>query len=152
MMAMKELHWFEPGEKLSSDELARAQAQLGVFLPVDYSELVMKHDGGSNPDECEFEYLDRGRARKGNFGALLSLRPSSAENVLDAMQDLGDQLPAGVVPIIDTGSGDFVCFDYRAGQPCVVYFAHERAGDDAIISLAPSFAEFVDNLREPVDE
>jgi hypothetical protein len=149
---MKELHWFEPGERLSSDELAKAQAQLGVFLPADYSDVVMKHDGGSNPDECSFDYLIDGRTRVGNFGMLLSLRKSSSENVFETIENLAEQLPQGVIPVIDTGSGDFVCLDYRAGAPSVVYFAHERADGKAIIHLAASFGEFVDGLREPVDE
>lgn len=149
---MKELHWFEPGERLSSDELAKAQAHLGVFLPADYTDLVLKHDGGSNPDECSFEYAVDGRTRVGNFGVLLSLRQSSSENVFETIENLAEQLPKGVIPIMDTGSGDFVCFDYRAGAPTVVYFAHERADDKAVIPLANSFGEFVESLREPADD
>lgn len=149
---MKELHWFEPGERLSSDELANAQMQLGVFLPADYSSVVLKHDGGSNPDECSFDYVVDGRKRVGNFGMLLSLRKTSSENVFETIENLGEQLPQGVIPVVDTGSGDFVCFDYRAGTPSVVYFAHERPSDKAIIPLTASFAEFVERLREPVDQ
>jgi cell wall assembly regulator SMI1 len=149
---MRELQWLEPGDRLTSEELARVQAQLGVFLPADYSDLVMKHDGASNPRESEFAYADRGRTRIGNFGALLSVRQVRGENVFATLNDLGEQLPQGIIPVVATGSGDFICFDYRAGKPSVVYFAHERVGEDAILQLAPTFGEFLDSLRAPVDE
>lgn len=149
---MKDLHWFEPGKELSLEELANAQVQLDVYFPTEYCDLVLKHDGGSNPDECSFEYVLGERTRVGNFGMLLSLRKTSSENVFETIENLAEQLPLGVIPVVDTGSGDFVCFDYRAGQPAVVYFAHERVDDKAIIPLAASFREFLDSLREPVDE
>jgi cell wall assembly regulator SMI1 len=149
---MRQLHWFEAGQALTPGELAKAQARLGVTLPDDYISLVSRHDGGSNPDECEFAYLDQGSTRIGNFGVLLSLRPGDSETVHGTLEDLGDQLPKNVIPIVGSGSGDFICLDYRAGSPSVVYFAHERVGDEAMIPLASSVAELVDHLQKPSDD
>jgi len=125
---------------------------LAVNFPQDYIAIVVNHSGASNPDKCEFEYEDNGRVRVGNFGLLLSLGDGQSENIFEAIENLGDQLPAGVIPIVDTGMGDFICFDYRKeGAPCIVYFSHEKNDEQAIIPLASSFAEFLGKLRKPDD-
>lgn len=150
---MRNLTWFEPGEVIDEQDIVFAQNRLGVLFPPDYLSVASVHDGASNPDECEFEYIDRGRKRIGNFGTLLSLRDGYPDGVFDAIENLGDQLPKSVIPIIDTGSGDCICFDYRDSSiPSIVYFSHELAGDEATIFVAKSFAEFLDGLKEPEDE
>jgi cell wall assembly regulator SMI1 len=147
---MKELTWFEPGEPLAAAEIESAEMRLGVKFPSDYAQVVASHSGGSNPDESEFEYLDKGRKRIGNFGTLLSLNQAKSGNLFEAIENLGDQLPAGVIPVMDTGSGDCVCLDYRKSPfPSIIYFVHERVGEDAVVSLTGTFAEFLDRLKEP---
>lgn len=147
------LTWFEAGMPLTTEEVGVAERRLGVKFPPAYAQTIALHSGASNPDECEFEYLDRGRKRVGNFGTLLSLRDDQLNNLFETIDNLGDQLPKGIVPVIDTGSGDCVCLDYRTSLvPPVVYFAHERIGEDAIVPLEDSFADFLNVLRKPDEE
>lgn len=150
---MKDLSWFEPGTPLDADEIRAAENRLGVNFPQDYIDFVKPHSGASNPDKSEFEYYDQGMKRVGNFGTLLSLVESDAESVFETIGNLSEQIPDRVIPVVDTGSGDCVCFDYRNLEvPKVIYFAHERSGEQSLLPLAGSFSEFVDKLQEPMDD
>ena len=150
---MKELTWFELGEPVEAEEIESAEKRLNVKFPPDYAQVVTLHSGASNPDQCEFEYLDGGRKKIGNFGTLLSVQEAHPDNLFDAIENLGDQLPAGLLPVVDTGSGDCVCLDYRkSAMPSVAYFVHERTSESAIVPLANTFAEFLNLLKEPDDE
>jgi hypothetical protein len=150
---MRNLNWFEPGIALNAAELASAQERLQIRFPPDYARIVMANSGASNPDESEFEYLDGGSLRVGNFGSLLALRQDQSETIFEAMEDLGDQLPEGVVPVIETGSGDYVCLDFRDyARPAIVYFNHERPPGEALIYLDSTFTDFLQRLRVPETE
>lgn len=149
---MRSLNWFGPGEALGSRDIDLAESRLGVKFPADYMEMVSAHAGADNPDESEFEYMDDGELCVGNFGVLLSLRGYQSASVFRVLDTLGEQLPSRVVPVVGTGSGDFVCLDYRESEfPSVVYFAHENSQGSDVILLARSFSEFVDSLKAPDD-
>ncbi|MCB5190295.1 SMI1/KNR4 family protein [Methylobacillus arboreus] len=150
---MKDLTWFESGKTLNTHQIDATEQQLEVKFPPDYISVVKDHSGASNPDECEFRYIDKERVRIGNFGTLLSLCNEQPNNVLEVIENLGDQLPKKIVPIIETGSGDYICFDYRIEKiPFVIYFSHERLNEEAIIPLTQTFTEFLENLKQPIEE
>lgn len=150
---MRDLIWFEPGIPLAPEVISSAEGSLGVVLPQDYKILVTNHSGASNPEVSEFLYNDGRRENVGNFGTLLTLQNGSPESVFEAMTNLGNQLPESVIPVVHTGSGDCVCLDYRNSKlPKIVYFAHERNGEQSIVFLADSFTEFLDMLREPLGD
>ncbi len=150
---MRSLSWFEPGVGASREEVDALERAIGFKLPHDFAEFVTRHAGSSNPDECEFDVVEsNGSKRQGNFGLLMSLSGADSESVLSALSDLRDQIPVGLVPVIDTGSGDFVCLDFRSGaETSVVYFFHEKSGGTAIVPLAQTFTDFLDGLRTPTD-
>lgn len=150
---MRELTWFESGSALRDSDITNAQVKLGVIFPPEYIQVLKEHSGASNPDECEFYYKDGERTGIGNFGLLLGVTASDEENIFAVIENLGNQLPAKIVPIISSGSGDFVCFDYRSNpsKPIVVYFLHERQGESCILKVANTFSEFLGMLHEPND-
>lgn len=150
---MRKLNWFEPGEPLAANEIAATEELLGVKFPADYAALVGSHSGASSPRECEFIYVDRGKRQIGSLGVLLALKPDQPDRLVDAIRNLGDQIPVGVIPIIETGWGDFVCLDYRESkEPTIAYFSHELSGEDSIIFIANSVSEFLDSLYVPEDD
>lgn len=152
MSEMRDLDWLEPGEPLAANEIASVEELLGVKFPSDYIMCIAEHSGASNPSESDFLYVDRGKRQVGCFGSLLSLRAGHSDRLVDAFRDLGDQLPVGIIPVVDA-CGDFVCLDYRkSNEPTIAYFAHELSGDDSIIAIASSFSEFLDSLYIPDEE
>lgn len=149
---MRELTWFNVGDAIDDIKIRSAESQLGVVLPKDYVSMIGQNSGGGNPDECEFKYQVRGKSRIGNFGCLISLDPEVKSNVFSVIRILEGRIPALVVPIVETGSGDFVCLDFRKGSDAsVVYFSHEIGDEDAIVPVASTFSDFVDSLTVPGD-
>ena len=149
---MRRLGWFEPGHGADKNAIRGLESVLGLRLPDDFSEFASEFAGASNPDESEFDVLERsGRKWVGNLGSVLRLEGDDVETILGTMRDLGSQIPPGVVPIVGTGSGDYVSLDFRSGDVSVVYFAHEKTGEDSLIPLASSFADFLEMVRAPLD-
>lgn len=150
---MRELTWFERGDGATTKAIANVEQVLGLRFPSDFSGFASEYAGASNPDESEFDFVDRsGRKRLANFGAVLQFAGSGPDTIVEATEDLRSQIPSGIVPVVATGTGDYICLDCRAESNMqVVYFAHERSGDEAIIPLAKSFTDFLEVLREPND-
>jgi cell wall assembly regulator SMI1 len=149
---MRQLTWFDRGQAVSLAILVELEKLLGHHLSDDVVEMAKIHSGASNPDECEFEIQDNfGLRRLANFGGMLNFDGQSGESVLGTLRDLDGQLPSGVIPIIKTGSGDYVCLDYRGGgDATVVYFAHEKVGDESLIAVSRTFTEFLEMLTTPI--
>lgn len=151
---MRTLHWFDTGDGTDLEAIHEVERFVGMKFPMDFIDFVIKHSGASNPDESEF-VIERhdGRTIIGNFGSVLQMRGNGPDTVLGTMHNLGEQIPKNVVPIIGTGSGDYICLDMRTVDTGVVaYFYHGRTGDDAIRPLSNTFSEFLEMLQEPADE
>jgi hypothetical protein len=84
------------------------------------------------------------------LAALLSLDRDDPSSMLATALALAGELPQKVVPFGEDAGGDYSCFDYRSSDsnPTVVYWHHERAGDDSISPLAPSFTHLLEMLRD----
>ncbi|WP_312368438.1 SMI1/KNR4 family protein [Stenotrophomonas sp.] len=151
---MRELNWFEPGQGASESEVSELEGAIGLRLPKDFTEFVIKNAGASNPDESEFDIADlNGKIIVGNLGFVLPISSVGGESVAGALSDLSSQIQSGLVPVIGTGSGDFVCLDFRSGcGASVTYFFHERSGVGALVPLSSTFTDFLNTLREPADD
>lgn len=81
----------------------------------------------------------------------LTLPSDLEELLLSHSGATNPQLPPGVIPVIATGWGPYVCLRaLGGGNSGVVYF---RPGEDEpIIGIAGSFSELFDRLRVPEDE
>jgi SMI1 / KNR4 family (SUKH-1) len=158
---MRQLNWLEPGHEIDASVVHGAQQELGLEFPRDYVDFIRQHNDASNPRESSFPLVREGRRTVSNFGALISLQRHAAEmerhrnpDIYGTIRMLGKQLPDRVVPFALTGSGDFICFDYRSDKdnPAVVYFSHDAAFTErAIIPLASGFSAFLDLLYLTVD-
>ncbi len=146
-----DLTWQDCRPSLSEEAIGSVEERLNVRLPADYVECVIQCDGGW-PNPHHFSYPDPSLgAVETSLGRFLSLDSSKAGSLLDVVDWLSDQLPSGVVPFADEPGGDFICFDFRtSATPSVVYWMHERNGDEAIAQLAPNFSAFLDQLRQAV--
>lgn len=150
---MRELIWFEDGVGSDFFSISQLEKELGIVFPIDYKEFAMKHSGASNPDECEFNFATQNHElNMGNFGSLLSISGDHSESVRGAKNNLGNQLPPHIIPVISTGSGDYICIDCKdATSYQIVYFFHERSGENSLCFIADSISEFLDFLTIPED-
>jgi cell wall assembly regulator SMI1 len=145
--------WRWTTEPLTEKMIRSAERDLGVEFPADYRACVREKHGGA-PDPAGFRVpFAPDRREMHAVGLLLTLDPRESENVLQTRAELAGsgQLPDGVIPIINDGSGNYVCLDYRTDparkSPSVVFLACERAPGADLIPLANSFAEFLSALH-----
>lgn len=70
-------------------------------------------------------------------------QPSSRVSSLDK-----EFVPAGVYSFATDSGGNGICFAYRVSPdaPSLAFYNAEQEGDEAIMSLANSFTEFLDAL------
>lgn len=148
--SMRSLTWFEGGRGATSEELRLLEEDLLCHFPPDVRTFLAAHAGASNPDESEFDVIDNaGRSHASNFGGVLEVCGQGDLTVRAAVRQI-EGLPRGLVPIIETGSGDYICIDTRGGKlPTVSYYMHERPEQDCVVRLADTLTEFLDKLRAP---
>jgi cell wall assembly regulator SMI1 len=130
------------------DELELLEREWGVKLPEDYTQIAMSHQGMA-PNPC---ILDVGRSNTAVSELLtLSVDPERRSYAMSqAYQVIKHLVPAGIYPFAGTGTGDFICFDYRVSPaaPTVVFYFTEAPGPEALYPVADNFTEFLSKLHD----
>ncbi|MDR6889364.1 MULTISPECIES: SMI1/KNR4 family protein [Variovorax] len=153
---MRQLTWFERGTPVTALAIQSLETSFGYRLPPDLVEFAMVNSGASNPEECEFVVTSgSGVEDVSCFGSMLAFDEDGPGTVLSTYRALrcDEQIPVSVLPIVNTGFGDYVCLDYRLDHvPTVAYFAHGKSGEDSLLTLATTFTAFLDLLTVPENE
>jgi cell wall assembly regulator SMI1 len=153
---MRKLTWLFAGPGTALESIRNLEDALGQKFPLDYVQFACAHAGGCNPTANEFDVrLANGRTIIDSVGEVLEIdgEDDGSETVISTIADLAEQIPTGVVPVMGTGAGDYICLDLRTqGQSQVVYFSHEQQGNDSMIPLATTLSDFIDTLRESEDD
>jgi cell wall assembly regulator SMI1 len=149
---MRALGWFEVGLGATEEEVRHLEEDFRCRFPADAAAFLSSHAGASNPDESEFDVVEpSGRRRVGNFGSVLRVSGDGIDSVRATALAL-EGLPPTLIPIIGTGSGDYVCLELDDGSArAVVYYMHERPLADCVVPLAASLTDFLSKLRTPDD-
>ena len=144
MPASPGLVWKWISDPLTEKMILNAEKALQVVFPADYRACVRENHGGA-PEPSDFTFIGaNGQQVASQLSLLLTLDPREDENVLSTVTDMtaDGRLPAGLIPIINDGSGNLICLDYRSGQPKVAYLSLESE----IVPIADSFGEFLGKL------
>ena len=152
-MSIDQIEWLENPVSLTSKQVAEAEAELGIIFPDDYREFILGANLGV-PLQSDFVISEARGEFIASIGTFLSLLPSDNYSIKRALEMRQDQLPKGLIPIAESGGGDYVCFDYRTeANPPLCYWYHGRLGlDDEVVYVADNLTEFIAMLREPNDE
>jgi len=130
------------------DELELLERAWGVKLPEDSTQIAMLHQGMS-PSPC---ILDVGRSNTAVSELLtLSVDPERRSYAMSQVyQVIKHLVPAGIYPFAGTGTGDFICFDYRVlpAAPKVVFYFTAAPDPEAIYPVAASFTAFLAKLHD----
>ena len=163
--------WSDPTVRRSSpairpDDILKTEAEIGHRLPESYIRFLLTHDSGpsfSLPD-ASFPSLGEDPFRVSDFYSIVTaedegrLYPGMRCGLAATYIEYRDEgmVPAWLLPIGDSGSGDLLCLELdgeRRGGVAVWYhelYDYERneSMDDCIIPVAPTFEAFLD-LLEP---
>ncbi|WP_342477174.1 SMI1/KNR4 family protein [Paenibacillus sp. FSL H7-0350] len=140
--------WILAKSELSREDVSKVEEALSILLPPDYVSCVLLKNGGQPvPDTFDFE-----GKKEVVFNSLIDLNIRGNRNVLEVHNRLKDRLPENVFPFADDPFGNYLCFDYRAGnQPSIVFWDHEQSEGGAnpeVCFVCNSFSELVDKLYE----
>lgn len=145
--------WKNVRRELGSTELDAVEQILMVAFPQDYRECVSRYYGAW-PDRTDFTYIDSERGLVTTcLGRLISPLSGDRYNIMSMLEMLAEQLPPGIIPIGEDGSGNYICFDFRkqGDDPRIVLWHHEKDSETSILPVAESFTEFLAMLKKPED-
>lgn len=138
---------FAPSVSTSGEAITGAAALLGVTFPAAYREVLAEFSGAYG----DAEFPMPGSEHPGSIGHWLSIDPwqrNSLWSVVSSWPEHG--LPRTVVPVAATGSGNYLCLDYRVmREPSIAFWWHELPDEQGLDKVASSFSEFLVSLREP---
>jgi hypothetical protein len=144
------LPWFDQTENpIDPRGIDGAELLLGVRFPKAYRDVLANHHDASGDAEFSVPGTKHGAV----IGHWLSLGPWDAESVWSFLSAWPEhQLPRSIVPFGQDGGGNCICFDYRSNsEPSVVFWYHELAGTDGLVTIASTFEEFAGLLRTPAE-
>jgi len=162
---MSTIEWQFADEPVSEDYAKKIGDDLGFNFPKDYISCVAINNGAN----VEPDLFNVGKREK-VFGTLLSYDKDNDEFIVDVYNSYRNTLPNGVVPFAFDPAGNLICFDYKdhEGNPIVVFWEHENAGEKEMIMreegltedqaekrarenvfyVAATFTEFLDKLHD----
>jgi hypothetical protein len=136
--------------KFGDDYVADTEEGVGHKLPPDFLELLRQHNGGI--PERKFFRLGNNVKVIDQFLALVPDYEDSAYGDLDIgviYTLIEDRLNENLVPFCLIFPGDYLCFDYAAGEPPkVVLWIHDRSEENkpATVPVADNFEQFLSML------
>jgi hypothetical protein len=139
--------WTQP-HPAKPDEIVSLEQFWGVTLPDDYKRVISMHQGMS-PHPNAFT-IGRG---ENVIASLLVVSPDSqqrAYSIADTYMQVKPHVPNGIYPFAVTGTGDYICFDYRGSPhaPKIVFYFSESASEEALHPLAKSFSDLLTKLHD----
>ena len=134
-------------------EIEYVQNLLGVSFPFSFLNCIKQADQGM-PELSLFKYLDPESQIiiSETTGSFLSFLAKSSNNIAKKFFTREDFRKKKLIPIMDIGSGDYICFDYSIDgfsdkdPPVVLYLLHNSEGKD-FVDLAINFQSFLDKLE-----
>lgn len=152
MTTLRELEWFEPPTPCEDSDIANLEAHLGVVFPKDYR-LFVATSGGGSPVETDFDINEPRGVFNASIGVFLTVADGKY-GIAETLRNIEERKIDGLIPVAESGGGDFVCLDYReSDSPVIAYWHHGRHGlDDELVIVCDTFSEFLSLLEEPADE
>lgn len=129
-------------------QVEKVERQLGIRFPEDFRRVLIAHQG-QNPVPAS---LSTERLHPVNLGPVYHVLDTPNDfatyAILNAANTWRPHYP-GVVPVIDSGGGNCVAYDFTTKEPTLVFIHHEADPSDpeALIPVARSFADLLNQLR-----
>lgn len=151
-MEIKKLPGIE--KDLTEEELWQAENRIGVKLPDEYRQFLLRHNGG-HPEpyglnfECEGE-----EPQLAAVAYFLAIYDGEDENFFDYFETYKDRIPPELIPIARDPGGSLVLLSVKDAHKGKVYFWQQDFEPDEpdysnICFVANSFDEFLNSLFDP---
>lgn len=133
--------------------IKRIEKRLKITFPEEIRQHYLTFNGGV-PARTWFENDDFDTL----FGEFLPIvhgrRGDTVETVCEDLCIEQKVIPRFLVPFAADQGGDYFCFSVKADEPGAIYFFNGEHYDepDACIRVADSLREFIEGLKEDVDD
>jgi hypothetical protein len=148
------INMIEPGAVITKEEIENFEKRFGQRLPEDYVKFLLLSNGGYSDeyrmDYEDAQYKDKQTAVIYHWFALGGSRksPTRILGIEEAMRNMRDRLPTGLLPIASDDGGDVIVLSVRdADRGAVLFFSSEAPLDKSLSKLSTSFTAFLDKLK-----
>ncbi len=139
-------------EPISESKLTGFESELGIKLPSDYRNFLLKHNGG-RPHPNVFDVLVEGSILRTGVNRFLGFSDSESETFSNYFEVYADRIPKNLFPIATGLSVDLICLSIRGEDYGKVYYwDHNWEVTDGepdyrnIHLIADNFADFLNKL------
>ena len=140
------------GEGASSQCIDFVEKNLQLKFPESFLSCIRQIDSGT-PENPLFKHLEPASQKFSvDSASFISFNPERSDNILRTFFMFPEFFPKKLVPIMENGGGDYVCFDYSIDcfqdkDPPVGFWLHEYEDGKNIVDLAINFETFLNNLK-----
>ena len=138
----------ERGPNITDDDILSFERRYTLTLPAAYRSFLLATNGG-RPVRDIFPVRGLPGNPFGRVHLFFGLKDPVASCNLDWNIDIySDRISSDMIPIATTEGADKICLLVRGSTAGAVFYwdGYEHEGRESIMLLAPTFAEFVDNL------
>jgi len=134
---MNKLEWLRSRGEANLGSINKLEQKLDVIFPVEYREIVLKHNGAV-PSLKIFDIANRPGFI---FQRLLNWDINRESNLMSMVDWIVKELPQNIVPFAEDPFGNFICFDFKGRDTVkIVFWNHE---EKSITFVADSFVSFL---------
>ena len=144
---------FSYGKGPSQEVVSFIEQLLRVKFPEVFKKFVLLGDR-FRPKKYRTKYKDpySDVSEEVAIGSVISFNPEQEDNIVRFYFTLPEFFPQHLLPIIEVGNGDLICFDYSVDgfediNPPVVLWLHENPEGKNVADLAINFQTFLSNLK-----
>ena len=152
------IDWYECEKQASQERIKSVEKEIGLSFPQSFIDLMKECDGGwPEIGSFSFDNTFLGVVMGSSISNFLSFTEDTrvTEHLIGIYKLFYDRFPKNVIAFGYTGSGDYICFDYRkdkkTSNPEIVYWEHSAPDDESISFVARNFDAFMAMLH-PFDE
>jgi cell wall assembly regulator SMI1 len=154
---MIEIQMKESCPPLHESDIAKAEHRMGVTLPDDYRQFLLRHNGG-RPDRNVFPVVGDPLNDTGIINWLYSIEDGDVYDLVGNAEIYKGRMPAELLPIGLDPFGNQICLALAGPNKGRVYFwdHEEEVGEDEkptyenVYFIANSFTEMMDGLHKLV--
>ena len=136
-----------------TEEINFIQDVLRISFPQSFLNCIIQCDQGM-PELNILNYQNpenRANVRE-TTGSFFSFIPSNENNIVRFFFSRPGFFPETLMPIMNPGGGDYICFDYSVSgfddkDPPVVLWIHDNPEGKEIADIAINFEEFLNKLE-----
>lgn len=136
------MKWILNKSQINEQDFESVETTLHVKFPLDFKEIVLKHNGAS-PEPMTYDTRDT-RERVAEY--LLSFNDKDTNYIVKTYNILKERLNPNLIPVIQDPFGNYICFDFSKQHSAELYFWEHENGN--LEYIAKTFSDFINSLYE----